>query len=162
MARRVWGDELFALCALAALHAFPRYAAVLTAGTLDGSRPGACGYSILIKETGLVVLGLATAGFAIVAWRASGLAARPFVLLAGAATLAAAVQRSRSRARVRAVAGHVHARGGAGLRECLHAEVPDRRPRLLPARAVGCSQPLAEFLGADRRRGGGVAARLRR
>lgn len=91
MARRVWGDELFAACALATLHAFIAWAS----GPRRTRWMVLClvfaGYSILIKETGLMVLGCATAGLAIVAWRASGPRGAALALLAGAATLVASI-----------------------------------------------------------------------
>jgi 4-amino-4-deoxy-L-arabinose transferase-like glycosyltransferase len=91
MARRVWGDELFAACALAALLAFIAWAT-------GGRRArwmllclALAGYSVLVKENGLVVLGLATAGFAIVEARVSGARGALLAELAGVATLVATV-----------------------------------------------------------------------
>jgi len=46
------------------------------------------GYSILVKESGLLVLAFVTVAFAIAAWRGSGPRAAALVLLAGAGTLA--------------------------------------------------------------------------
>ncbi len=85
MARRVWGDELFAACALASLLAFVAWASGARRARWWVLCLTLAGYSILIKETGLVVLGCATAGLAIVAWRASGPRGAAFALLAGAA-----------------------------------------------------------------------------
>ena len=87
MARRAWGDELFALCALAATAAFLESTAGAHRGRWKLLSLGLAGYSILIKETGLVVLALATFGFVLVAWRALGLRAAVTALFAGLATL---------------------------------------------------------------------------
>jgi hypothetical protein len=87
MARRAWGDELFALCALAATAAFLEYAAGAQRGCWKLLSLGLAGDSILIKESGLVVLTLATFGFALVAWRASGRRAAATALFAGLGTL---------------------------------------------------------------------------
>ena len=91
MARRVWGDELFALCALASLHAFIAWAAGARRARWWVLCLGLAGFSILVKETGLVVLGCATAGLVIVACRASGPRGAALALLAGAATLVVSV-----------------------------------------------------------------------
>ena len=91
MARRVWGDELFALCALASLHAFIAWAAGARRARWWVLCLGLAGFSILVKETGLVVLGCATVGLAIVAWRASGPRGAALAVVAGAATLVVSV-----------------------------------------------------------------------
>ncbi len=91
MARRVWGDELFAACSLAALAAFIAWAAGGRRARWMALCLALAGYAILIKETGLVVLGCATAGLAVVAWRATGPRDGARALLAGGAALAVAV-----------------------------------------------------------------------
>jgi len=87
LARRVWGDELVALLALAAAWAFLEHAA----GGRHRSWKIAClafsGYSILVKETGLLLLALATIGLAAVAWRAAGARGAAGALLGGLITL---------------------------------------------------------------------------
>lgn len=91
MARRVWGDELFAACALAALLAFIIWATGARRARWMVLCLALAGYSVLVKENGLVVLGLATAGFAIVEARVSGVRGAALAALAGVATLAVTV-----------------------------------------------------------------------
>jgi len=91
MARRVWGDELFAACALATLHAFLAYATGPRRARWLALCLALAGYSLLIKETGLLVLGCAGVGLAIVAWRAAGPRDAGLALLAAAGTLVASV-----------------------------------------------------------------------
>ena len=91
LARRVWGDDLFALFALATLLALIEYATGKPRARWMVSCLALAGYSILIKESGLLVLGFATAGLAIAAWRASGPPAAARAILAGAITLLASL-----------------------------------------------------------------------
>ena len=95
MARRVWGDELVALCALGAAWAFLEHAAAPGRGFWALCMAFA-GFAILVKETGLLLLALATIGLAMVAWRRadprSGRWSGPALsLLSGAVTLVIAV-----------------------------------------------------------------------
>ncbi len=91
IARRAWQDGVLALWALAAAWAFLRY-------VTDPARTrwavlclALAAYTVLIKESGLVLLALATAGIALVAWRASrGLLAPLRAALGGLAALGAA------------------------------------------------------------------------
>jgi len=86
LARRAWGDELLALVTLAALVAFLEHG--------DGSRRTvwalAClflaAYSVLVKETGILILAMATLGLTVAAWRASG--PRAAVAMLGAGVIA--------------------------------------------------------------------------
>ena len=91
MARRVWGDELLALCVLVSLWAFLEHGAAPRRARWPILCLIAAGYSILVKETGLLALGLATLGLALVAWRGRGARSSALALLAGAATLAASL-----------------------------------------------------------------------
>ena len=91
MARRVWGDELFALCALGALLAFLEHAAGARRARSWVACLALAGYSLLVKESGLLVLALATAGLAVVGWRATGAGGMARALGAGAVTALAAL-----------------------------------------------------------------------
>ncbi|HEY3216890.1 MAG TPA: glycosyltransferase family 39 protein [Candidatus Eisenbacteria bacterium] len=87
MARRAWGDELFACLALAATWAFLVYSSAPRRKRWAAACLGLAGYAILTKETGLLLLGLATIGLTVVAWRASGPRTAALLLAGGAITL---------------------------------------------------------------------------
>jgi 4-amino-4-deoxy-L-arabinose transferase-like glycosyltransferase len=92
MARRAWGDELLALCSAAMMLAAARLIArpqrrrwAIVALALGA-------YAVLIKETGLFLLGFTGVALTIVTWRAEG-ARRGLLMAAGgvSAMLVAAV-----------------------------------------------------------------------
>jgi hypothetical protein len=88
MARRAWGDELLALCALVSMAALARHAARPRARWMALAL-AAAGYAILVKETGLVLLLLATVWLAVTGARVAGVRGALRALLAGALTLIA-------------------------------------------------------------------------
>ena len=87
MARRAWGDEPFALFALAVTWTFLLYARTPRRSRWAVACFALAGYAILVKETGLLLLGLATIGLAIVAGRLRGLRAAGLMLAGGGVTL---------------------------------------------------------------------------
>jgi 4-amino-4-deoxy-L-arabinose transferase-like glycosyltransferase len=87
MARRAWGDEPFAFLALAAAGTFMLHARAPRRSGWAIACLALAGYSILCKESGLLVLGLVTVGLTIVAWRTSGTRGALLALGAGALTL---------------------------------------------------------------------------
>jgi hypothetical protein len=88
MARRAWGDELLALCAMIAIAALARHAARPRARWMVVAL-AAAGYAILVKETGLPLLLLVTAWLTVTGARASGARGALRALIAGALTLIA-------------------------------------------------------------------------
>jgi len=87
MARRAWGDEPFAFLTLAAAGTFMLHARAPHRHGWAIACLALAGYAILCKESGLLVLALATVGLTIVAWRTSGIRAALLALGAGAFTL---------------------------------------------------------------------------
>jgi hypothetical protein len=146
MARRVWGDELFALCALAALLAFLEHAA----GARRARSMAVClafaGYSILVKESGLLVLGLATAALAVVAWRAAGPRGAARTLLAGAGTLVMAIATLAAACGGIAPLAATFARAAAGATNAYMREYQSGGPGYY-ARGLLLLQPLPVVLG---------------
>ena len=90
MARRAWGDELLALCALVSIAALARYSARPRAPWMALAL-AAAGYAILVKETGLALLLLVTLWLTVGGARAAGAGGALRALLAGAFTLIAAL-----------------------------------------------------------------------
>jgi 4-amino-4-deoxy-L-arabinose transferase-like glycosyltransferase len=87
MARRAWGDEPFAFLTLAVTWTFLLHARAPRRSGWAIACLALAGYSILTKESGMLVLALATIGLTVVAWRASGPRAALVMLGAGALTL---------------------------------------------------------------------------
>jgi hypothetical protein len=90
MARRAWGDELFGLVALAALAAFLAHLEAPARGRARVVCLVFAAASVLVKETGLVLLALATLGLALVDGRAAGARGALRSLAAGTIALALA------------------------------------------------------------------------
>lgn len=101
IARRVWQDGLLGLLALGMLYALLAHRARdAVAGSPSGPQPRTAwavvvlalgGYSLLVKETGLLLLALGTLGLAWTAWREAGPRRAAVTLIAGAAAFAIAV-----------------------------------------------------------------------
>src|SRR5262245_18158942 len=72
MARRAWGDEPFALLTLLVTWTFMLHARAPRRRGWAIACLALAGYSILTKESGMLVLALATGGLVVVTWRASG------------------------------------------------------------------------------------------
>jgi 4-amino-4-deoxy-L-arabinose transferase-like glycosyltransferase len=87
MARRAWGDEPFAFLTLAVAWTFTLHARAPQRSGWAIACLALSGYSILAKESGLLVLALATVGLALVAWRSAGIRRVLVMLGAGALTL---------------------------------------------------------------------------
>jgi 4-amino-4-deoxy-L-arabinose transferase-like glycosyltransferase len=87
MARRAWGDEPFAFLTLAVTWTFLLHARAPRRSGWAIACLALAGYSILTKESGMLVLALATPGLTVVAWRAAGPRGALVMLGAGALTL---------------------------------------------------------------------------